>query len=142
MSTLDPILDDAVTHKLRSIPIYDQLHLRLDRLGPGEAVVSMPHERQYHGIFESLHGGLLMTLADTAACVAILTLAGPDAVITTTDMNIRFLAPCLTDATAVARVIKFGRSLVPIQVSLRDAQGREVAIAQVTYMRLEKMPSR
>ena len=128
--------------KFHSIAIAEKLHLRLDALAEGEATMSMPHRREYHGIFDSLHGGLLMTLADTCACVAILTMTGPNAVITTTDMYIRFLAPCLTDATAEAKIIKFGRSLVPVNVTLRDANGREVALAQVTYMRLEKMPTR
>jgi uncharacterized protein (TIGR00369 family) len=143
MPTLAPEHADAVRDKLYSIPIADTLHLQLDALQEGQATITMPHGgRAFHGIFESLHGGLLMTLADTCACVAILTMAGPDAVITTTDMNIRFLAPCLSDATAEAKVIKFGRSLVPVNVSLRDTGGREVAVAQVTYMRLEKMPGR
>jgi acyl-coenzyme A thioesterase PaaI-like protein len=57
-------------------------------------------------------------------------------------MNIRFLAACNSDATAEARVIKFGRSLCPTGVVLRDANGKDVAIAQVTYMRLEKLPKR
>ena len=74
--------------------------------------------------------------------LAVLTLAGADAAVTTTDMNIRFLAPCLSDATAEARVIKFGRTLCPVEVMIRDTAGKDVALAQVTYMRLEKMPSR
>jgi uncharacterized protein (TIGR00369 family) len=143
MSTLAPELAAAVRAKLYSIPIAETLHLHLDKLEEGEATLTMPHGgRPFHGIFDSLHGGLLMILADTCACVAVLTMAGSDAVITTTDMNIRFLAPCLSDASAEAKVIKFGRSLVPVNVTLRDADGREVAIAQVTYMRLENLPSR
>ena len=83
-----------------------------------------------------------MTLADTTACAALLSLTGSDQVMTTTDMNIRFLAPCNSDATARARVIKFGRTICPIHVDLFDAAGKHVALAQVTYMRLEKMPTR
>lgn len=94
------------------------------------------------GIFESFHGGLLMTVADMAACFAVMTLTGPDQVMTTTDMNIRFLAPCLSEVRAVATVIKAGRLLCPSNVELFDANGKQVAVAQVTYMRLEKMPSR
>lgn len=143
MPTLAPDRADDVRKKFHSIPIATTLKYRLDSLGEGEATLTMPHEgRDLHGIFESLHGGLLMTLADTAACVAVLTMTGPDAVMTTTDMNIRFLAPCMTNATAEAKIIKFGKSLVPVNVWLRDASGREVALAQVTYMRLHKMPSR
>ena len=142
MQTLDPAITDVVTAKFHTIPISEKLNMKIQSLGVGEAHISMPNERGYHGIFDSLHGGLLMTLADTTACVAILTQVGVEDVITTTDMNIRFLAPCLTDATAEAKIIKLGKSLVPVHVSLRDAQKREVAIAQVTYMRLGKMPSR
>lgn len=133
---------EAVRQKFYSIAISKSLEMNLVSLEVGEATLSMPHRAELNGIFDSLHGGLLMTLADTAACVAVLTQTGPDAVITTTDMNIRFLAPCLTGAVAEAKIIKFGRSLVPVSVGLRDENGREVALAQVTYMRLEKMPRR
>ncbi len=78
-----------------------------------------------------------MTVADSAACFAIFTLTGPGIPLTTTDMNIRFLAPCLTDVTAKARVIKLGRTLVPVSVDLFDATGKQVALAQVTYIRLD-----
>lgn len=135
-------IDSAVRLRFASIKITQALDMKLNRLAVGEAELSMPNRDNLHGIFDSLHGGILMTLADTAACVAILTRIGADEVITTTDMNIRFLAPCLTDVTADARIIKFGRSLVPVNVALRDHNGREVALAQVTYMRLERMPSR
>jgi len=124
------------------IPLVRTLHYRLLELKPGEAAVTAPYTPDHDGIFHSFHGGLLMTLADTTACAAILALTGSDQVMTTTDMNIRFLAPCNSDATARARVIKFGRTIVPIHVDLFDANGKHVALAQVTYMRLEKMPAR
>ena len=96
-----------------------------------------PRRREYDGIFETFHGGLLITIADSTAALAVLTLTGPRAKITTTDMSIRFLMPTLTDVVVEARVIKFGRTLVPLQVDLRNMDGNLVAIAQVTYMRLE-----
>jgi len=124
------------------IPLFRTLHYRLDELKPGEAVITAPYTPDHDGIFHSFHGGMLMTLADTTACAAILSLTGPDQVMTTTDMNIRFLAPCNSDATARARIIKLGRTIVPTHVDLFDAAGKHVALAQVTYMRLEKMPTR
>ena len=132
----------TVRDRLQSIPIVETLRLRAGEMADGRAQLTAPYEKKFDGIFHSFHGGLLMTLADTAACMAVLTLAGADAAVTTTDMNIRFLAPCLSDATAEARVIKFGRTLCPVEVMIRDAAGKDVALAQVTYMRLEKMPSR
>jgi uncharacterized protein (TIGR00369 family) len=84
-------------------------------IGEGAATLTVPYDSAYDGIFKSFHGGLLMTLADTAACIAVLTLAGPGVVITTTDMNIRFLAACRSDTTAEAKIIKFGKTLCPLK---------------------------
>ena len=79
-----------------------------------------------------------MTLADSTACFAILTITGAEVRLTTTDMNIRFLAPCLTDAVAKARVIKAGRTLCPVAVDLYDTNDRHVAVAQINYILLKE----
>ncbi|MGN6592392.1 MAG: PaaI family thioesterase [Terriglobales bacterium] len=129
-------ISEALEARLARIPIFQLLKLRLEAAADGRAVLTAPYDRAYDGIFESFHGGLLMTLADTVACIAILTRTGPDEVLTTTDMNIRFLAGCHSDATAEARIIKLGRTLCPTEVNLYDAERRHIAVAQVTYMRL------
>ncbi len=101
-----------------------------------EALVK--RDKKYDGIYESFHGGLLMTVADSISAFAVLTLAGADAAITTTDMNIRFLAPCRSDVRAEAKVIKYGKTLSPVAVDLFDSDNVKVAIAQVNYMILRK----
>jgi uncharacterized protein (TIGR00369 family) len=130
------VSDDPLRERMLAIPIFDALQLRIGSIEDGRAYLTAPYDSKYDGVFESMHGGLLMTLADTAACVAILSLTGPSERIATTDMNIRFLAPCRSDATAVATVLKLGRLLCPVSVDLQDANGAAVAVAQVTYMRL------
>lgn len=131
----------ALENRLAQIPIFKTLRLRLGAIDGGTASITAPYDPGYDGVFNSFHGGLLMTLADTAACVAVLSLAGADAVITTTDMNIRFLAPSHSDVTAEAKIIKFGKTLCPVSVELRDINAVLVAVAQVNYIRLGK-PSR
>ncbi len=139
---IDPERKQAILDRVKRIPIVDTLRLQIDECGEGSCTATVPHDSRYNGVFESLHGGILMTIADSIACFAIMTLTGPDEVLTTTDMNIRFLAPCLTDVTVVATVIKLGKTLCPVAVDLFDADGTKVAVAQVSYMRLEAMPSR
>jgi uncharacterized protein (TIGR00369 family) len=126
----------ALEQRLGKIPIFRTLGFRLEAVSKGSATLIAPYDPSYDGIFQSFHGGLLMTLADTAACVAVLMSAGANAEITTTDMNIRFLAPCRSNCIAEATVIKFGKTLCPVSVTLRDMNGTQVALAQVTYMRL------
>ncbi len=124
------------------IPIVETLRISIDEFSEGTCMATVPRQRAYDGIYESLHGGILMTIADSIACFAIMTHLGPDAILTTTDMNIRFLAPCLTDVSARATVIKIGKTLCPVAVDLYDESATKVAVAQVTYMRLSAMPSR
>jgi uncharacterized protein (TIGR00369 family) len=126
----------ALLARINRIPIVATIGLEIVRFGDGTCESRAPRSLKYDGVFESFHGGLLMTVADSTACFAILTRTGPDTRLTTTDMNIRFLAACLTDVTARAQVIKFGRTLCPVAVDLFDANGQPVAVAQVTYMLL------
>jgi uncharacterized protein (TIGR00369 family) len=135
---LSPARAGAILEKMRTIPIVDTLGIRVLAFSRGFCEVRVLRKSKYDGVFGSFHGGLLMTVADSAACFAIFTLTGPDVPLTTTDMNIRFLAPCLTDVTAKARVIKLGRTLVPVPIDLFDAEGKQVAVAQVTYILLER----
>ena len=139
---LEPERERAVLERITRIPIVETLRMRFDEFDEGTCRATVPRARCYDGVFESFHGGLLMTVADSIACFAIMTQTGPEEILTTTDMNIRFLAPCLTDVTGVAKVIKLGRTLCPVAVDLFDAAGRQVAVAQVNYLRLERMPNR
>ncbi len=129
---------ESLKRRIGSIPIVEELNIKLGDFSEGFFEIKVPKKKGYEGVYGSFHGGLMMTAADTAACFAILTKAGPHANMATTDMNIRFLYPCLTDLTARAKIIKFGKTLCPVAVDLFDAKENLVAVAQVTYMLLNK----
>jgi uncharacterized protein (TIGR00369 family) len=139
---LSPEHAETIRRRALNIPIAETLKMRDLVLDDGVCGLVVPRQKSYDGVFDSFHGGLLITAADSAACFAILTQTSPDQLLTTTDMNIRFLAPCLTDLRVHARVIKRGRLLCPVAVDLFDARDKLVAIAQVTYMLLDRMPTR
>jgi uncharacterized protein (TIGR00369 family) len=132
----------AILERIRKIPIYSTLRMEAAAFDHGACEVRVPRHLIYDGVFESFHGGILMTIADSVACFAVLTGTPDGQALTTTDMNIRFLAPCLTDVRAKARVIKFGRLLCPVTVDLYDSAGTLVAVAQVNYMLLDRIPGR
>src|SRR3989304_1019175 len=135
---MDNNLKQQIIERSENIPIFQTLGFELRELEQGTCKATVRREKKYDGIFESFHGGLLMTVADSISALAVLTMTGADAKITTTDMNIRFLAPCLSDVTAIAKIIKYGRTMCPVAVELFDEKGIKVAIAQVNYMILRK----
>ncbi|HEY1883331.1 MAG TPA: PaaI family thioesterase [Candidatus Cybelea sp.] len=133
---LEPGAEAAVRERMRSIPIFNNLGFSDVRLGVGCVDCTVARAREFDGIFDSFHGGLLMTAADSAAAITALTIWGAEARVTTTDMSIRFLAPARSDVRLFAQAIKRGRTLVPVAANLWRDDGTLVAVAQVTYMRL------
>ena len=136
---LPPDLVQSIVNRVNRIPIVETLSVEILTLAKGFCITRVPRHNKYDGVFESFHGGLLMTVADSTACFAIFTETGPNVRLTTTDMNIRFLAPCFSDITAHARVIKMGKTLCPVAIDLYDTQKTHIAVAQVTYILLGTM---
>jgi uncharacterized protein (TIGR00369 family) len=139
---VDAAQASAILARITQIPIFETLRMTHVVFDTGQCELRVPRDRRYDGVFESFHGGILMTIADSAACFAVLTTTAADQIMTTTDMNIRFLAPCLSDVHVKARVIKRGRLMCPVTVDLFDAAGKLVAVAQVNYLLLDQMPKR
>ena len=130
-------LNNEILDRIYKYPLVDLLQLKILSLSDGYCETVAPRNKKLDGIYDSFHGGLLMTIADITAGVAILTKTGPDIQMATTDMNIRFLAPCLSDVTVEAKVIKFGKTMCPVTADLFDSERGHVAVAQVSYMLLK-----
>jgi uncharacterized protein (TIGR00369 family) len=137
-SELEQEFRDRIIDRVNKIPIMSTMKLEVINLKAGYCELKAPRQKMYDGIYDSFHGGLLMTVADSAAAFALMTLTGTETKMTTTDMNIRFLAPCLTDLIVHAKVIKFGRTLSPMAIDLYDENEKYVAVAQVNYFVLGK----
>jgi len=133
---LDAEFETQILTRLPQIPIFRSLGFRNVRLGVGCMECTVTRNAEFDGIFDSFHGGLMMTAADSAAAIVCLTIWGGESRITTTDMSIRFLAPARSDVTLFAQAIKAGRTLIPVVANLWRDDGTLVAVAQVTYMRL------
>jgi len=84
----------------------------------------------------TVSGPTLMTLADSAAYLVVLSQLGPAALAVTTNLNINFLhRPLPGDLVAEATLLRSGRTLVVSEVEIHspDDPTRPVAHATVTY---------
>ena len=133
-STLDTQEIESMVKRINSVPITDTLNMQIIRLDKGECEARVPREKKWDGIFETFHGGLLATIADSITCWAILTEIGPESNVATTDFNIRFLRPCKTDVRCSAKVIKVGRTMSLAEARIFDNEDKLVAISQVNYI--------
>lgn len=95
----------------------------------------LPVERHHRRPGGTVSGPTLMTLADSAAWLAVIAEIGPVALAVTTSLHIDFLRkPPLVDVVADATMLKLGKRLAVVDVALRsEGAGALVAKAQVTY---------
>lgn len=110
------------------------LRLRLERVGDGEAVVSLDVEPKHRNLMGTLHGGMISTLADTATGVAMGASLDDGMTWTTTALNVTFLAPGRSGrVTATGRVVKRGRTFGYAEADVTDDDGRLLARATATF---------
>jgi 1,4-dihydroxy-2-naphthoyl-CoA hydrolase len=83
-----------------------------------------------------VHGGVLVSLLDSAAAFAVHTLLPPGGRTVTVDLTTHFLRPVSGGRVeARARVLREGRRVVIISVEATDQTGVLIAVATTTYVK-------
>jgi uncharacterized protein (TIGR00369 family) len=105
-------------------PFMAHLGARIATLTPGECVVEAEHApalTQQHGYF---HGGVMASLADSAAGYAAYSLMPADASVLTVEYKLNLMRPGIGERlSARARVIKPGRTLSVVQADVYAIAG-------------------
>ncbi|MFN3910919.1 PaaI family thioesterase [Hyphomonas sp.] len=102
---------------------------------PGFAVMRLAADETHLRPGGYISGPTQMSLADSVAYMAIMTLTGLEPMTVTSNLNINFLRPCIGAAViAEGRILKMGQALAVIEVHIR-AEGAEKASSHaiVTY---------
>ena len=117
----------------KKIPFISHLKIRTEKLGEGNATLSLPIEEQITNSFGTVHGGAIMSLLDVALCTAARSLH-PDSIgVVTIDMSTSFIGGGKGERlVADARVLKNGRSTIFVEGEARNADGSLVAKAIAT----------
>ncbi len=121
---------------LARVPIARQLGFALARTADTEVELTMPVRGDVLQIEDRVHGGVLATLADTAAVWLLVTQLPADAMFTSIEFKLNFLRPALVergDVRALAHLIKHGRTIAVCDVDLIQG-GELVARGLFTYL--------
>ncbi len=124
-------------------PYGELLGVELDSVEPDRVRIRLPFRGQNVTFGDTVHGGAIASLVDTAATAACWSSPElePGVRGTTIGFSLNFLAAGRGKAlVADARVVKRGRSISVCEVAVADADGAEIARALVTY-KLSAAPS-
>ena len=99
----------------------------------GEVDLAIETTDHHANLGGTLHGGVIATLADTAAGLAARSVIAPGSSHVTVNLDVQYLrAGGNGRVTASGRVTRAGRSIVFAEAEVRDAEQDVLARAQVT----------
>ena len=116
-------------------PWVQALSLRVESFEVGAVTLRLPQQAALSRIGGMVCGQALMSAADTAMVLAIVTQLGSERPMTTVQLNTSFLKPLANqDALVTARVVRAGKSLVFGEIDIVAAgDGKSVCRASTTY---------
>jgi uncharacterized protein (TIGR00369 family) len=108
---------------------------RVTLMETGRAVIRLEADETHLRPGNYISGPTQMSLADTAAYMAIMTVTGFEPMTVTSNLNINFLRPCIGSVViAEGRLMKIGQALAIIEVDIRiEGAGKAASQAIVTY---------
>jgi uncharacterized protein (TIGR00369 family) len=120
-------------------PIGRLLGFVLKSIEPGRAVFEMEADERHHNPMGTLHGGVYCDLADAAMGYAYAATLAEGETFTTVELKINFFRPVRKGKlTAEAKVLRAGANLGYVECDVRDGEGKLLARAASTCMKLRE----
>jgi len=130
-----PLAPDTVKKFFMNLPFSKFLGLTLDRLGNGEATMTMPYQKKLIGDPKSgvIHGGVVTTLLDSCCGAAVMTAGDPKFPTATIDLRIDYMRPAepLRLIRAEAKCYRVTTSVVFVRATAQDGT-KETPVATAT----------
>lgn len=118
-------------------PVADLIGFDIERVAPGEAVVTFDAEGRHANPMGTLHGGILCDIADAAMGVAYASGLAEGEAFTTLELKINFLRPVWNARLTAKGVVKQRGSTVGlVECDVTDERGRLIAHASSTCLTL------
>ena len=118
-------------------PAWQLLGIKLDDISDGYSRVSLKTKPEFLNFVGTIHGGAIMTLADSAFGYALNSLHFPTVA---SQFNIHFLNPAFSGDELVAEctVVKAGKRTMMAEIRVENSDGKLIAKATGTGILIEK----
>ena len=134
MTSAPALTREDAERMLASLEVHARVGLAFTEWGAEEVVLRFrPDAWTRDPASGGVHGGILATALDTAACFAAIAAAGVDC--STLDLRCDFLRPALDDEFAVRGTpLRVGRRIAWADAAIETLEGRVVAAARGTFV--------
>jgi uncharacterized protein (TIGR00369 family) len=135
----DDAPESAAERVLREHGLFHWLDLDVEFLEPGHVVFELPFDEKFANVASgTVHGGITATVIDSASGFALRsTFDDPmDVMLTTTDLNVRYVRPARGDVRVEAEVIRAGGSMGFTETeatSVHEGERKVIATGGTSY---------
>ena len=130
-----PIPSEQIKSFFMNLPFSKYLGLKLERLGNGKAVMTIPYHKNLIGDPKTgiLHGGVITTLLDSCCGAAVMTAGTPKTSTATIDLRLDYMRPAEPKSiiTAEAMCYRVTNSVIFVRANAHDGT-KETPIATAT----------
>lgn len=128
-----PLTADQAASLLEEAALHRWLSVHLRSWSAGMAAISMTVPASVRdGDRAAVHGGILLTALDTAACFAVISALGHDCV--TLDLRADFVRPATgAEFTATGTLRRLGRRIALADSEISGNDGTVVAVARAQF---------
>ena len=129
---------DLIEIMEQGIPFNRHLGIQVEYFSQGEIIIKLEPKEEYVGDpgRPALHGGLIATLADTAAGLAVFTILKKPSTTSTIDLRVDYLRPGDIDKTIFAhsKVLRNGNRICFAQTTVyQSSVDQPIAVSAATY---------
>ncbi len=133
------VTEDELRQVLEASPFTRIYDFRLDFVASGECRLRLPFQEALERPDGIVSGSALMTAADVAMWLAIMTRLGKDTPTATTEMTTAFLSSARhEDVICTAKVMRLGRRQIYGNAECRNDQGKLIAYHTINYIRINR----
>jgi len=129
----ESVRGQEIRDQVAASPFHAELGIRVTGVREGKVDLTLEGSDRHANLGGTLHGGVIATLADTAAGLAVRSQIEPGTGHVTVNLDVQYLRPgTLGRVDAHGRVVRMGRSIAFAEADVVDGEGRVLARAQVT----------
>jgi len=134
---MQPVLEKLIK-QARNNPFYQLLNIKIEEVRRNCARLSIEIDERHIQLLNTVHGGVMASLADSAAAWAIYGSNDLEGTPVTVEMKINFLRPVKSGKlVAEARTCSKGSRILVSDVEIKNSEDNLIAKSIVTYYLLK-----
>lgn len=126
-------IEREIRERVSASSFHAAIGIVVERVRDGSVDLRLEAGPDHANLQGTVHGGVLATLADTAAGLAVRSTIPPGSRHVSVNLDVQYLAPAnMGPLLATGRVVRLGRRIAFAEADVSDAGGELLARAQVT----------